>query len=184
VFEGAAPAAVGLLLGLSAVVVDRGSAIWFAICMSIAIGIMTVCYVAVPSRLIGTTPTRSRRDRLAASAIGVAIGAVVCAPPYVIARIGILMLGSSLLHIPGLLVLSFGVILHAGATGAIRAIKMSAKLIAGRSTPAATAPLANPNSESSGQQRSTTTRNRPSAQAEEPVAAEVDAEVPVERPDV
>ena len=38
------------------------------------------------------------------------------------------MLGSSLLFIPGIFVLALGVTLQAGATGAVRAIKMSATL--------------------------------------------------------
>ncbi|HEU5481246.1 MAG TPA: hypothetical protein VFU90_15480, partial [Candidatus Tumulicola sp.] len=75
-------AVVGLLLGFSAVVVDRWGAIWFAICMTITIGIMCVCYVAIPSRLIGVAPKRSRRDKLTASAIGGALGAVICTPPH------------------------------------------------------------------------------------------------------
>jgi hypothetical protein len=123
-------AVVGLLLGFSAVVVDRWGATWFAICMSITVALMSFCYVAVPSRLIGATPTRSRRDKLTASAIGGGLGAAVCTPPHLIGRIGILMLGSSVLFIPGIFVLTFGVTLQAGATGAVKAIKMSAKLVA------------------------------------------------------
>ena len=96
--------------------------------MSVSIGIMIFCYVAVPSRLIGATKPKSNRDKLAASAIGGVLGGVVCAPPHVIERIGILMLGSSTLFIPGLFVLTFGVTLQAGATGAVKAIKMSTKL--------------------------------------------------------
>ena len=99
--------------------------------MSVVIGIMTFCYVAIPARLLGVTPTRSKRDKLAASAISGTLGAIICTPPYLLARIGILMLGSTLLFIPGLLVLTFGVTLQAGATGAIKAIKMSAKLMTG-----------------------------------------------------
>ena len=133
--------AVGLLLGVSAVVVDRWGSTWFAICMTITIGIMSVCYVAVPSRLIGTTPPkRSRRDKLTASAIGGALGAVICTPPHVISRVGILMLGSRTLFIPGLFLLTFGATVHAGATGAVKAIKMSSKLVAGDSTPSDSTP--------------------------------------------
>ena len=133
--------AVGLLLGVSAVVVDRWGSIWFAICMTIVIGIMSVCYVAVPSRLIGTTPPkRSRRDKLTASAIGGALGAVICTPPHLISRVGVLMLGSRTLFIPGLLLLTFGATVHAGATGAVKAIKMSSKLVAGDSTPSDSTP--------------------------------------------
>ncbi len=91
---------------------------------------MMVCYVAVPSRLIGVKPTTSRRDKLTASAVGGALGAVVCTPPYVLGRVGILMLGSPVLFIPGILVVSFAATLQAGATGAVKTVKMSAKLLA------------------------------------------------------
>ena len=147
---------VGLLLGFSAVVVDRWGDIWFAICMTIAIGVMTVCYVAVPSRLIGTTTETIPTDKLTASAIGGTLGAVICTPPHVISRIGILMLGSRTLFIPGLFVLTFGATVHAGATGAVKAIKMSAKLATGDSTPTDTTPLAAPNQKTSGQHHSNT----------------------------
>ena len=42
------------------------------------------------------------------------------------------MLGSSLWFIPGIFVLALGVTLQAGATGAVRAIKMSATLTTAR----------------------------------------------------
>ncbi len=89
---------------------------------------MMVCYVAVPSRLIGVKPERSRREKLTASALGAALGTTVCTPPYLLGRLGILMLGSKALLIPGIVLLVFGFTLQAGATGAVRAIKMSLKL--------------------------------------------------------
>jgi len=125
---------VGLLLGFSTMIVTRWERPWFGISLSVVVGVMMVCYVAVPSRLIGVKPTSSRRDKLTASAVGGALGAVVCTPPYLIARIGILMLGSSVLFIPGLVVLVFGATTQAAATGAVKTVKMSAKLVAsGRS---------------------------------------------------
>ena len=122
---------IGLLLGVSAVVVPRWGAPWFGISLGIVVGIMMVCYVAVPSRLIGMKTTFSKRDKLAASVVGGAVGAVVCTPPYALGRVGLLMLGSS-----GAAIFAFGVIffavgltLQAGATGAVKTVKMSAKLI-------------------------------------------------------
>ena len=53
------------------------------------------------------------------------------APAYLLGRIGILMLGSEVLFILGVLVLALGFALQAGATGAVKAVKMSAQLIAG-----------------------------------------------------
>ena len=123
-------AAVGVLLGLSTAVVTRWGHPWFGLSLSVVIGAMMVCYVAVPSRLIGVKPRPSRRDKLTASAVGGALGAIVCTPPYLLARAGILMLGSRVLFIPGIVVLTFGATLQAGATGAVKTIKMSARLVA------------------------------------------------------
>jgi len=120
---------VGILLGVSTLVVDRWGLFWFAFALSIVVGIMMVCYVAVPSRLIGFKPKPSRRDKLAASAMGGAVGAVICAPPYALGRIGLLMLGSDVLFILGVILLVVGFTLQAGATGAVKTIKMSAKLV-------------------------------------------------------
>jgi hypothetical protein len=124
-------AVVGVLLGLATTVVTRWGHPWFAISLSVVLGVMMVCYVAVPSRLIGVKPATSRRDKLTMSAVGGAVGAVICTPPYVLGRLGILMLGSPSLFIPGILVVSVAATLQAGATGAVKTVKMSAKLLAG-----------------------------------------------------
>ncbi len=123
-------AVVGLLLGLATMLVTRAGHPWFAISLSIVLGVMMVSYVAIPSRLIGVKPSSSRRDKLAASAVGGVVGAVICTPPYVLGRIGILMLGSPTLFIPGIVVVSLATTLQAGATGAVKTVKMSAKLLA------------------------------------------------------
>jgi hypothetical protein len=124
-------AVVGLLLGLAVTVATRWGRPWFALSLGVVVGLMMVCYVAVPARLIGMRTTYSTRDKLTATALGGALGATVCTPPYLLGRLGILMLGSRALLIPGLFVLTLGVTLQAGATGAVRAIKLSAKLTAG-----------------------------------------------------
>ncbi len=125
-------AIVGLMLGFATMIVTRWGRPWFGISLSIVLGVMMVCYVAVPSRLIGAKPASSRRDKLTASAVGGAVGAVVCTPPYVLGRVGLLMVGSPSLRIPGIVVLAFGATLQAGATGAVKTVKMSAALLAGK----------------------------------------------------
>jgi hypothetical protein len=122
---------VGALLAFSTIVVTRWGRPWFTLSLGIVVGVMMVSYVAVPSRLIGVKPAQSRRDRLTAATVGGAIGATVCTPPYLLGRLGILMLGSKALLIPGIIVIAIGVTLQAGATGAVRAVKMSVKLAAG-----------------------------------------------------
>ena len=124
-------AAVGVCLGVATVVFSRWGVRWFGLSLSIVIAVMMLCYVAVPARLIGMKTTYSKRDKLTATAVGGAIGAVVCAPPYVLGRVGLLMLGSHTLFILGCVVLAIGLTLQAGAAGAVKAVKMSAKLVSG-----------------------------------------------------
>ena len=119
-----------MLLALSTTVVTRWGRPWFTLSLGIVIGVMMVCYVAVPARLIGVKPTQSRRDKLTTTVIGGALGdhglrAALPArsprPPD--ARVERLL-------IPGIVLLALGVTLQAGATGAVRAIKMSGSLTA------------------------------------------------------
>ncbi len=124
---------IGLGLGVSTTVFPRWGHWWFAVSLSIVIGLMMIAYVSVPSRLLGLKTAQSRRDQVSATVIGGSIGAVICTPPYVLGRIGVLMLGSHVLFVPGIIVLVFGITLQAGASGAVKALKMSAKLLTGQS---------------------------------------------------
>jgi len=123
---------VGILLGLSTVVVVRWGVFWFGLSLSIVVGVMMLCYVAVPARLIGIKTDNPKRDKLAATAVGGAIGAIICTPPYALGRVGLLLLGSNTLFILGIVLLTVGLTLQAGATGAVKTVKMSAKLVSGR----------------------------------------------------
>lgn len=125
-------AVVGVLLALATTVVTRWGKPWFTLALGIVIGVLIICYVAIPSRLLGVKPKQSRRDKLASVAVNGTLSAIVCTPPYLIGRGGILILASSqtLIQILGFLLLTLGVTLQAGATGSVRAIKMSATLAA------------------------------------------------------
>jgi hypothetical protein len=123
---------VGLMLGFSTVVVTRWGGWWFAISLSIVLAVMMTAYVAVPARLIGLKSAYSKRDKLTVTAVGGTVGAAVCTPPYLLGRLGYLMLGSHILFIPGILVLTVAAGLQAGATSAVKTVKLSAKLVAGR----------------------------------------------------
>ena len=138
-------AVVGLCLGLSTVVLTHWGLWWFAIVLSIVVGVMMVSYVAVPARLIGVKPNRSgysKRDKLTASAVGGVIGAVVCTPPYLLGRVGLIMLGSRALLIPGIIIFLTGLTLQAGTTSAVKAVKLGAKLVSGRQPTAGDRPTA------------------------------------------
>lgn len=119
---------VGALLAFSTLIVTRWPRPWFALSLGITVGLMMISYVTVPARMIGARPVQSRRDRLVSSALGGILGATICTPPYLLGRLGILMLGSKVLFIPGIIFIAVGVTLQSGATGAVRAVKMSVKL--------------------------------------------------------
>jgi len=124
-------AIMGLLLAVATTVSPRWGHPWFSVTLGIVVGIMMIIYVALPSRLIGVEPKMSRRDKLTASALSTAVGTTVCTPPYLLGRIGILMLGTKYLLIPGIVLMTVGFTLQAGATGAVRAVKLSSRLVAG-----------------------------------------------------
>lgn len=126
---------VGLALGIATTVVSRAQRPWFALVLGIVVAVMMITYVAVPARMIGVKTPRSRRDRFSISAISAAIGLIVSAPSYLLGRIALLMLGSPVLFIPGVVLLVAGVLVQAGATGAVKAMKVSANLAAGRGLP-------------------------------------------------
>jgi hypothetical protein len=120
--------AIGVPLAIATTIGPRWQKPWFALALGAVIGVMMICYVAVPSRLIGIKPRLSRREKLTKGLLGTALSATVCTPPYLLGRLGILMLGSKVLLIPGVFLLVIGFGLQAGATGAVRAIKMSLSL--------------------------------------------------------
>jgi hypothetical protein len=119
---------VGFLLGIATTVAPRWGSPWFSIFLGAVIGLMMVAYVAVPARIIGAKPTYSRRERMLTTVVSGVLGVTVSLPPYLLGRLGFLMLGSDVLRIPGIILVAIGVTLEAGATGAVRAIKLSAGL--------------------------------------------------------
>ena len=121
---------IGLALSFSALITTRWGHWPFVISQSIVVGIMTLCYLAVPARIVGIEKkNQSRRDALAATAVGGAVGAVVCSPPYMLGRLGILMLGWPYVFWLGIILIVIGAALQTGATSAVKAVKFSAKLV-------------------------------------------------------
>jgi hypothetical protein len=132
---------VGLALSFSALIATRWGGWSFVISQSIVVGVMMLCYLAVPARMVGidTKTGRSRRDKLAATAVGGAVGAVVCSPPYTLGRLGILMLGwGAVAFWFGVLLIVIGATLQTGVTSAVKAVKFSAKLIGNPTVDAST----------------------------------------------
>lgn len=126
---------VGAMLAVATTIAPRWRSPWFALTLGVVVGVLMISYVAVPARLIGVRREISPRDKLTASLLSSAMGATVCTPPYLLGRVGILMLGSSILRFPGIVLLVLGASLQAGATSAVRAIKLGAALAVDRTSP-------------------------------------------------
>jgi hypothetical protein len=120
---------IGFALAFSALVTTRWGRWPFAISQSIVVGIMMLLYLAVPARMVGIEKSKNTRDKLAATAVGGAVGAVVCSPPYMLGRFGILMLGWHYLFWVGIVLIVIGATLQTAATSAVKAVKFSAKLV-------------------------------------------------------
>jgi len=130
---------IGLGLAVATMLAPRWGLGWFALLLGIVLAVMMLCYVAVPARIVGMRTTKpagtaqsGRTAKLAGAAVTGLFGAIVCTPPYAIARGGLVLLGSSALFPLGVALLVIGLMLEAGATGAVKAIKVSAKLLVGR----------------------------------------------------
>ena len=131
---------VGLALAVATMLAPRWGLGWFALLLGIMLAVMMLCYVAVPARVVGArtakpakTESSGRVAKLAGVAVTGLFSSIVCTPPYAIARGGLLLLGSSTFFPLGVALLVVGLMLEAGATGAVKAIKTSAKLLAGQS---------------------------------------------------
>jgi hypothetical protein len=133
---------IGLALGFSTMVVQRWGVRWFGLALGIVVGVLMFTYVLIPSRLLGVKSNRSRRDKLSATAIGGAVGAAVCSPPYFLGRVALIMLGSHTFRILAIVLLVVAIVLQTGATSAVKAIKMSAKLVVGKAPDQETPPPA------------------------------------------
>lgn len=132
-------AGTGIALGVATVLAPRWGLGWFTVLVSVVLGFMLVCYITVPAQIVGVRAVKAagsahpRRDKLATTAVHGAFGAIVCTPPYVLARIGLVLLGSNALFWLGIALLVVGLILEAGVTAAVKAVKESAKLLVGQS---------------------------------------------------
>jgi hypothetical protein len=150
---------IGLGLAFATMITSRWGKGWFALCLGIVVAVMMVTYVAVPARLIGVASDRSRRDKLTATAIGGALGAVVCSPPYVMGRIGVVLLGSKTFFVVGVVLLVIAIPLQTGAVTATKAVKFSAKLVTGQAVGVEGAAV--PSGSESEAQRTPTTPDTP-----------------------
>jgi hypothetical protein len=127
---------LGVLIAFASLVVARWRPPWFGLTLGVAVGLLMFGYLAGPSRILGIKPTMSRRDKLITSIVTGTVSAALTLPGYLLGRAGILVMGVHPFFILGVMVLIVAVTIHAGANGAVKAVKVSSLLIAGQPTSA------------------------------------------------
>ena len=112
--------------------VERWGKGWYAVTLSIVVGVMMVAYVAVPSRLVGikSGPVAAGQAHRHRRRRGHRRGGLLARRTR-LGRVAILMLGSHTFRFLAVILLAIAVVLQTGATTATKAIKFSAKLVVG-----------------------------------------------------
>jgi len=127
---------IGVVLGFATTVAPRWGRGWFTLILGIVVAVMMATYVTVPAALVGVRSERpAAREQITATAVGGAMSAVLCSPPYALGRLGIVLLGTSRFFAVGLVLLIIAVPIQAGAVSATKAVKLSSKLLAGLKEP-------------------------------------------------
>ena len=121
-------ALIGIALGIATTVASRWGRGWFSLILGIVVAVMMVTYVTVPAAIVGVRSAHSPRDKITTAAVGGAVGAVLCSPPYALGRVGIVLLGTHF-FVVGLVLLIVAVPIQAGALSATKAVKVSSKLV-------------------------------------------------------
>jgi hypothetical protein len=84
-------------------------------------------FIAIPSWLLGVRKSGTRRERTIRSMTTGVLSGVASTPGFLLNRIGLLLLGSSL-WIAGVVLVSIATVLHVTASSSVRVVKMSLRL--------------------------------------------------------
>jgi hypothetical protein len=120
--------AVGLGHAVATIFVARAGVGWFTIALGLVLLVMMTSFVSVPAQIIGIEKSKQPlKAKIGAGAASGALSAVLTSPGFVCNRLGLLMAGTSILRIPGIIVFSIGVALQAAATSGSKAVKLGTK---------------------------------------------------------
>ncbi len=124
--------AVGLGHAVATIFVARAGKWPFTLALGAVLLVMMTTFVSVPAQIIGLTKTKQPlKTKIGAGAASGALSAVLTSPGFVFNRLGLLLAGTSLFRIPGVVVFSIGVALQAAATSGAKAVKLGSRFAAG-----------------------------------------------------
>ena len=100
---------------------------WLWVALLVMFIVQIYLFVAIPSWLLGVRKTGTRRDRTVQSLTTGVLSGVAATPGFLLNRIGLLLLGTSLFWI-GVAVVSIGAVLHVTASSSVRVVRLSLRL--------------------------------------------------------
>ncbi|MGZ4710126.1 MAG: hypothetical protein ACXWBN_15430, partial [Acidimicrobiales bacterium] len=119
---------VGMAHASATVYVSRWGTNWFTLAMGAVLVVMMVTFVSIPAQFIGAQTAKvSLQEKISGAAASGAMSAVLTSPGFVLNRLGLLLAGTSLLRIPGVILFSIGIALQAAATSGAKAVKLGTK---------------------------------------------------------
>jgi hypothetical protein len=122
--------ALGILLTVSAIGIPRIDARWlFVVWMGALYAVMLTSFVVVPARIIGLRKQKlPPREAIGRLTVGGTLSAIAMTPGFILDRIGLILIGTSHLHLLGVALLSIGTALYAAGMSSVRAVKLTMKL--------------------------------------------------------
>ncbi len=124
--------AVGLGHAVATIFVARAGTTWFTLALGLVLVVMMTSFVSVPAQIIGAEQVKlPLKDKLSAGAASGALSAVLTSPGFLFNRLGLLLAGTKVLQIPGIILFSIGVALQAAATSGAKAVKLGTRFAKG-----------------------------------------------------
>ena len=131
--------AVGLGHAVATIFVARAGVAWFTLALGLVLLVMMTSFVSVPAQIIGAEQVKlPLKDKLSAGAASGAMSAVLTSPGFLFNRLGLLLAGTQVLQIPGIILFSIGIALQAAATSGAKAVKLGTRFASGSDPPAVT----------------------------------------------
>ncbi len=119
---------VGMAHASATVFVSRWGTNPFTVVMGVVLLVMMVTFVSIPAQFIGAQTAKvSLQEKISGAAASGAMSAVLTSPGFVFNRVGLLLAGTAVLRIPGVILFSIGIALQAAATSGAKAVKLGTK---------------------------------------------------------
>ncbi len=123
---------MGLGHAVATIFVARAGVFWFTVALGLVLLVMMTSFVSVPAQIIGAEQVKlPMKDKISAGAASGAMSAVLTSPGFVFNRLGLLLAGTKVLQIPGIILFSIGIALQAAATSGAKAVKLGTRFASG-----------------------------------------------------